>query len=405
MPTPASAIFRRIKYKAETTYGTIPALSGSQAIRRVEFSPDLTKDTFQSNELRTDQQIADFRHGARKTGGTLRGEVSPKAYADFLAAVLRKDFVATAALTGLSLTLAVSTHPVYTLTRGSGDFLTSGVKVGDVVRLTAGTWNAANLNVNLLVVGMTSTVLTVIVANNKTLTAEGPIASSTLTVVGKRAWVPTSGHTDKSFSIESWFSDLSRSEMYTGMKPTRVSFALPATGMATVEIEFAGQNVVTYTTEQFTSPTAAPSFGVAAAANGLLVIGGQQQTVVRDLSININGNYSGEPVVGSNQIPFQFPGRIVVDGQFTAYFDSTTLRDAFLNETEQSLAVLLTSDNSDNADFVSITLPRIKLGSASKNDAADGIVQTFNFQALLKSTGGSGTDSEQTTIVIQDSQA
>ena len=101
----------------------------------------------------------------------------------------------------------------------------------------------------------------------------------------------------------------------------------------------------------------------------------------------------------------QFPGRVIVTGQFTAYFDSVTLRDAFINETEIDLFAAFTTDNTAAADFVAIGLPRIKLGSAGKSDGETGIVQTFQYQALLDTTGGAGTDSEKTTIVVQDSQA
>lgn len=411
MPNPATAIFRQIKYKVESTYGTIPSpLSGSQAIRRVEFSPDLTKETYQSAELRTDQQVADFRHGARRAGGTLRGELSPKAYADFLACLLRKTWAATSALSGLSSTLAIDgAAPDYTLS-GSGFLTGNTVKAGDVIRITAGSWNAANMNVNLLVRDVVSaSSLKVTCLNGKTLVPEGPIASTTISIVGKKTYVPTSGHTDISYTIESYFADLTKSEMYTGMKPVSAALALPSTGMSTIDLAFAGQNVTTYGAEQFTSPTAAPTYGVAAAVNGVLAVGGAgavaRQTVVRDLSININGNFGGSPVIGSNQVPFQFPGRVTVDGQFTAFFDSITLRDAFLNETELQLMAVLTADNGDAADFVAFSLPRIKVGSASKNDAQDGIVQTFSYTALLQGSGGSGTKYDQTTIAIQDSQA
>ncbi len=401
----ASAIFRRLKYKQETNYGQIPAPSGSTLLRRVEFSPGITKDIFESSEVRTDQQSTLPRHGARRATGTLRGELSPGAYAPFLAALLRRDFTTTTALTGLSLTLAVATHPTYTLTRGSGDYLASGLKIGDVIRITAGTWNAANLNVNLLVTNLTATVATVVVINNKTLVAEGPIASSTLTVVGKRTFVPASGHIDRSFTIESFFADLSLSEMYVGNKPARMTLSLPATGIATVEIEFSGKGVQTFAAEQFTSPNAAPAYQVTTAANGRLVLGGALQTVVRDLSITIDGNVTGQPVVGSDDIPFQALGQVRVTGQFSAFFDSAAQRDAFLNETTQSLAVVLTSTNADNADFISIALPLIKTTSAEKNDAADGIVQTIAFAAGVNESGGNGTATEATTIVVQDSQA
>jgi hypothetical protein len=54
---------------------------------------------------------------------------------------------------------------------------------------------------------------------------------------------------------------------------------------------------------------------------------------------------------------------------------------------------------------MTFVLPRIKLGGASKNDGESGIVQTIPFTALFNSAGGSGTTTEQTTIVVQDSAA
>ena len=43
----------------------------------------------------------------------------------------------------------------------AGDFLTGGFKIGDVIRLSVGTFNALNLNKNLLIVALTATVATV----------------------------------------------------------------------------------------------------------------------------------------------------------------------------------------------------------------------------------------------------
>ena len=173
----ASGVFKQLTYKTELTYGTAPAASGAQSLRRVTSDLNVTKDTYQSNEIRTDQQMQDMRHGVRRVAGTINGELSPGTYADFMAAALRRDFAAMAALTGLSITIAGSGP--YTLTRSAGDFLASGIKKGDIVRLTAGSFNAANLNKNLLVTAMTSTVLTVRVLNGSALVTEGPIASAT----------------------------------------------------------------------------------------------------------------------------------------------------------------------------------------------------------------------------------
>jgi hypothetical protein len=400
----ATGVAKQLRYKVEATYGTAPGASGAQLLRRVTSDLGLSKDTYESNEIRSDYQVADFRHGVRRVGGNIKGELSPGTYKDFIAAALRKDFAAVSALTGLSLTIAASGSN-YTITRAAGSYLTDGVKVGDVIRITAGAVNANNLSKNALVVSLTALVATVYVLNGLTMTAEGPIASCTVTVVGKKTYVPTSGHTDKSYSIEDWYSDISQSELFTGCKVNMLGLNLPPTGMAEIDLGFIGQNLTTAASAYYTSPTAATSSGVVAAVNGALIVGGSVVAICTGMNFSVEGGLTGDPVVGANTIPNVFPGRVKVSGQFTAYFENGTLRDNFVNEDEISLAVVMTTSNAKDAEFLSIVLPRIKLGSAGKSDGEQGIVQTFDFTALFKSTGGAGTDSEQSTIVVQDSLA
>jgi len=400
----ATGVAKQLAYKAETTWGTVPAASGAQALRRVTSDLNLTKQTYQSAEIRTDYQVADFRHGVRSVAGTVRGELSPGTYEDFLAAALRKTFTAVTNITGLSLTIAAS-GDYYTVTRSSGSYLSDGIKVGQVVRLTAGSLAAGNLNKNLLVVGLTALAATVLVLNGSTLTAEGPIASCTMSVPGKESYVPTSGHTDSSFAIEHWFSDIAQSEVFSGCKVNSVGIALPPSGISTIEFGFMGKDVTTAAAQYFTSPSAASTSGVVAAVNGAVAVNGTRVALLTGLQINIAGGMTAEPVVGSNTFPDIFEGRVVVSGQFSAYFEDATLRDLFLNETEASIVAAFTTANTAAADFLSITLPRIKVGGASKDDGEKGIVQTFPFQALLNTSGGSGTSSHATTIAIQDSLA
>lgn len=400
----ASGVAKQVRYKVEAIYGTAPGATGAQLLRRVESSLDMSKDTYESNEIRTDFQVSDFRHGVRKVGGSLKGELSPKTYADFIAASLRRDFAAVTAIASLSITVAASGSN-YTLTRGTGSYLTDGVKIGDVVRLTAGTFNASSLNKNLYVIGLTALVATVAVLNGSTLTAEGPISSATLTIVGKKTYVPVTGHTDKSFSVEHWFSDVAQSELFTGCKIGSVAVQLPPTGMATVDFGLAGKDITTGTAAYYTTPTAATSTGIVAAVNGILLVGGVRIATCTGLDFKIDGGYSGDPVVGSNTVPAQLPGTVKISGQFSAYFENATLRDAFIDETEISLMAALTTSNDAAADFLAFTFPRIKLGGAAKNDGQKGLIATFPFTALLNSAGGTGTSSEQTTLMVQDSQA
>jgi hypothetical protein len=100
-----------------------------------------------------------------------------------------------------------------------------------------------------------------------------------------------------------------------------------------------------------------------------------------------------------------FPGRIMASGQFTAYFEDVTLRDAFLNETDTSAIIALSADNSATADFLTLTMPRIKVNGHTLSDGEGGLVATIPFQALLPTTGGSTFQNELTTISIHDSAA
>ncbi len=402
----ASGVAKQLRYKAESAWGTAAGTASGKLLRRVESTIDLAKDTYASAEIRSDYQVADFRHGVRRVGGNIRGELSPGTYADFIAAALRRDFAAVSSLTGLSLTIA-GTAPNQTITRGSGDFLTGGIKIGHVIRLTAGSFTAGNLNNNMLVTAVTATVLTVRTLNGSTITNEGPIATSTVEVTGKCTYTPTTGHTDKSFSVEHWFADIAQSELFTGCKVGSLGVSLPPTGMATIDMALMGKDIVTATAEYFAtgSLTALTSTGCLAAVNGVLLVGGTAVATCTGISLQIDGGMSSDPVVGANTVPGIFPGRVNVTGQFTAYFESATLRDLFVNETASSLVVALTAASDNNSAFLTLVLPRIKVGGASKSDGERGLVATFPFQALYNSAGGAGISTEATTLYVQDSAA
>lgn len=398
----ASGVFKQVSYKVETTYGVVPAASAAQAMRRVTSSLNLSKDTYQSNEIRTDFQVSDLRHGLRKVGGTIAGELSAKTYGDFIAAALKKDFVAGVAVTGASITVG-GIAGAWTITRAAGSFLTDGVKIGDVVRLTAGTFNAANLNKNILLTNATALTLTGVVLNASTLTAEGPVASATVTVVGKKTMVPQTAHTDKSFSVEHWHPDVPASEVFAGCKVSKVSFSLPATGMATTSVEFAGKDATPSATQYFTSPTAATTTGCMAAVNGVVMVGGASGGTITGMTLDMACGQSSEPGIGSNTADQTATGRVVVTGQITAKFDSTALRDAFYNETEISAYAVFTANNSANSDFVAFSIGRLKLSGADKDDGEKILIQTIPFQALLNINGGPAVATDLTTITVQDS--
>ena len=394
----ASGINKIVSYKKETTFGTLPSASGAQTIRRVSSSFNLTKETYQSEEIRTDYQLTDFRHGVRAVEGNISGELSAGAYSDFLASSLARNWTA-ATPSGLGNMTIASVAGTYTITRNTGSFLTDGVRVGNGIRLTGFATN--NNNKNLLVIALTATVATVVALNGATLTPEIVASGGTYTVSGETTYAPTTGHTDDSYSFESWQSDIGQSEVFVGNKVNTVGIALPATGLTTVDLSFMGQDLKQRSTSQyFTSPTAQGNNGIFAAVNGALIVNGSPVALVTAANININRNMTSEAVVGSNIKPEIYEGRIIVDGDFSTLYQDGTFAGYFDTEAEISLVVALTANSLPNSEFMSFTLPRLKLSTDTKDDGEKGIVSQNSFQAL-KGNGMNGF--EATTIMIQDS--
>jgi hypothetical protein len=398
----AVGVAKQLRFKKESTWGTAAGASGAQILRRVTSDIDLRKDTYQSNELRTDYQINDFRHGKRGVAGTIRGELSPGTYQALFAAALRAG-PSTAATTGAINTVTAAVGPPGTFTRSSGSFLTDGFRVGDIVRWTGWATTGVNNNArNYRITALSAAVMTVTGTGDEVVAAKAAGDSVTCTVVCKKIVAPSTGHTDDSFTIEHRFSDIAQSEYFTGCKVGSIALSLPPTGMATIEIGVMGKDMTTGTSAYFTSPTAATTQTVVAAVNGVLRVGGVDVANVTGLTINLDAGMSTGTVVGSNTTPGIFPGPIQVSGQMTAYFEDAVYRDAFLNETEMQLIVTLETSTAINTDFVTINLPRIKFGGASKSDGPQALQMTLPFVALL-GTGASGT-TDATTIVVQDSQ-
>jgi hypothetical protein len=393
---------KQVGYKKETTWGVLAGNTSGKLLRRVTASFNLAKEAYESGEIRTDRQVSDFRHGVRSAEGSLNGELSAASYADFMGSVVGKDFTAVTLGSAVSCTVTVS-GTTYTIVRSTGSWITDGVKVGMVVR-AAGLTTVADNARNLLVASITATNLVVVPLNGVALTAQGTGTSVTITAPGKQTFVPATGHTDDSYTVEEFYSDIAQSEVYTGMKVNNIAVQLPATGLSTVDIGFAGKDLAQNGTSQyFTSPTAQGSTGIFAAVNGVMLVAGAPVALVTSADFAIERATENANVVGSNSVADIFTGRIRVTGNLSVYFQDAAFRDYFDDETPVSIVLTMTADSSATANFIAFTLPKVKLGSFSKDDGELGIVASSSFQALLNDVTTAGLPA--TTIQIQDSAA
>lgn len=399
----SQGVSKQIRIKKETTWGVLPGATGARVLRRVKGNFNLKKESYESDEIRTDFQTADMRHGSRSVEGSLSAELSPGSYADLMGSVLAKDFVTGATAASLSVTIAASGSN-FTITRATGSWLTDGFFVGNVVRLTGAGLNVANVSNNALILSMTALALTVRVLSSTPMVAEGPIASVTATVAGKHSFAPLTGHTNDSYTVEEWYSDISESEVSTGLKVGSVDIKVPTTGLVTADFAFMGKDLLqTGSSAYFTSPSSPSTTGIFSSASGAVVVNGTPVALITDIDIKIERNQEAASVVGADTASDIFVGRIGVSGSFGAYFDSGAMRDYFKNESVVTLSLALVTGSAKNADVVTITLPAVKINSADKEDAELGTMGQYEFKALLNSVTTAGLVGS--TILIQDSAA
>lgn len=401
MPVQAQ-VETQVIFRAETTFGVPPVATGAQIVRRVSSSLNFTKDTFASNEVRSDQQVSDMRHGSRSVRGGIDGELSTVSYDEFLEAALRGTWTAGVSAapaqfaTGVTVANAGANS---TLTfAGAGNLLNIGFKIGDVVRLTGFT-TPANNGRNLRIVALTGTVMTVF---PQITAAASQAAGWAVAVAGRKL---LNGVQRRSFTIEQALPQAPLFERFLGCRVNGFTMNAQPNGMTTVSFDFMGRDYIPQGTQYFTSPAVEQNTGILSGVDGALRLNGEEQAVVTGLQLSLTNNLNMQPVIGSVLVPDIFYGRSVVTGSVSAYIEDADLVNAFVNEAEVDLVAVLQASGAAPQEFISFNMQRIKFSGAQKTIGPDGgVIAQFPFQALLR-TGGSGQAHDQTTLAIQRSNA
>lgn len=383
--------------------------AGSQYMRRVtsQFSKDTA--TYENNEIATHQQSTGVAYGLKSASGKISGLLSPSSYKLFMASALRNDFAA-GATTGAIITVAavVTTGVQGTFTRSAGSYLTDGFKIGDVVRWTGwATTGVPNNSANMLIIALTATVMTV--TRFDTIAIGPKVAGDSVTclVVGKKSVAPLTGHTNDYFTVEEWYSDITKSELFTDVKVGQIDVGLPATGNSTIGLTLIGLARTKGNAQVLTGPTAQTSTAVLAASNGLLLVNGAIVTNVTGITFSINDTtVLGDAVVGSNSAGDLSVGRIKITGQFTGLFDSTTISDLYDAQTPIGLiSVLMDATSNPLSDFIVFNMGRIKITSDPVDDGEKNLIRTYSFTAEINTAGGAALANDNTICSIQDSAA
>ncbi|MBX3579919.1 MAG: hypothetical protein KF723_22175 [Rhizobiaceae bacterium] len=384
-----------------------PGASGAQVLRRVSSGLTLSKDTYQSAEVREDRQIADFRHGVKRVQGSISGELSPLTYEQLFEASLRGTWAAAITADQTDFTSVSADASASKFIFSAGNPVSKGFRVGMGIRFSD-LLDADNNGKTFVITGFggTSNREVSVVPAPDTMTDD---ASFALTSVGRSLIIPATNHVKRKVAVEHYLADKDIALLFTECRVGGFNVQLPPTGMATVDFEMMGRDMETYEDSAapfFTSPTAPTTTGILASVNGLLRVSGETVGIVTGLNIQHQMELTGDPVIGSNLLPDILAGRSNISGQMTAFFEDLDLIDDFRNESQIEILAFLTTTNAADAPAMTFFLPRVKLGGSDLPAEGEGAqvitlpFQALRYEAVAAATGGI----ENTTIQIWDSQ-
>lgn len=402
--TIAGDLFQSVVFKKQTALKDKADAAGAQVLRRVSSDLNLGRTLFESNEINPSQQLRDARLGVKAVAGTIEGELSPGTFQDPIASVLRGAFATAAtSTTGVDVAVTGTTSTITLTSSALSTFITDGLRVGNVIRIT-GLAETGNNSNNIVIKSLTELELVGVFLNGTLTVSELAGSVFIITEVGKSVTTPTSSHERDYYTIEHVYSDVTQSEQFVDSVFTGLTFGVTPDGMTTISLPVMALDQDTSTSAYFTSPEVATTTGITAGPNGSIFINGVAQAAVTGVSdITIDGQYVPQDVIGTTVGPDIMPGVLKVTGTLTALFQDGTERDLFLGETEVSVLLVMTVDDTATADFVSITIPRIKFSDAAKSVSNNALLQTMPFQALENTSTTTGIPLG--TLIYQDSQA
>ncbi len=351
-----------VALKRETTTGVAPVtVTGAQQLRITD-SPGLQLDraVIQSAERRDDGLRSMGRLGGKSVAGSYNTELTVGGATDILFEAIMRSTFATAVVIGFATmtTVAIATNEVVA---AGGSWITQGVKVGDIFRIT-GTTVAADNNTNKRVTALTTLTITTATGAFTTLAAT---VTGTITVLRKVVTATTP--TRYTHAVEQYDQDTDLSELFLGCRLTGVRLSLKPGQMATAQYTFQGMDrtaLATGTSPFYTSPTLTTDLGLVA-DDATIRYNGAQVATFTGCDIDFQIAAAGQPVIGSFVSPDIFDNDLTVTGTITGLrsdFSNLTLYDA---ETEFGLGILLEELETAPKDCLSFWFPRVKISGLS----------------------------------------
>jgi len=403
-----------VAFKVQSAKGTQSTGSGGTQLRVTGGQGGrLTKSVTESAEVRQDAMSTRGRHGAQQTAGSHETELSLGNIPTIMESLMRGTFSSadtviddeTAGMS--SATLSVSSNVI---TASGGSFITSGLRVGQIIRESEGL-DSADQNKNMRITALTATALTVARIDGVDLTdAAGPISAYTFTITGRTLINPAAGAlVERYYTIEEHELAIDGSEIFTDCKFTGMEFSMQPNGMFMANPSWVGtgqfETLTSGSAPLLTSPSVTTGEPMAA-IDAHVRIGSSHIVDLTSFSLTLDTQPTADPVVASAYAPDVFLGAFRIGMELGMLREDLADVTAFLNETPSDLSVIIQEPETAPADFISLYVPNFTFGSVDKSplsNAGGPRTQTISIPPALVGKDETGGAYYPTMLLFQTS--
>lgn len=407
-----------VSYKAQAGFGQQASGSGGLALRIAGGAGGrMTKNSVSPREIRRDQQRTLGRHGFQRTAGAYDDMDLSVGLADPVLLAVMRGAWSSANVAITEATVGGPTEITTTTTEivgNTGSWIDAGLRIGMVIRLT-GHSTAGNNGINLMIIGLTATTITV-----ASLTSAAPLTLNavadtafTITIPGRTLIRPAPGSLTKTFfTIEEHEYDIDASEVFTNCVWNSIRFGFTADNIISFSPAWVGtgdfETLSGGSAPLLTSPTV-PTGRPLAVVDARLLYNGTSVADLVSMSLTLDNKVTAGQVAMANTSPAAFPGQMAISGSMEVWRPDLSKVAAFDDETPLSLHILAVEDQSDpDSAFVSIFLPRMTIGGVAKSalgQEGGPRTQTLEFPEALVGVDERGGAYDPTMIRIQVSNA
>jgi len=369
-----------LAYVEESTFGVTP--SGPPTLQNMRYTQESlvqATEVVQSQEIRSDRQVPDHVRTGIRAEGDIGLELSYGAYDDLLQAALQSaDWSAEESVAAADTGVSAATSDDSFNHTSSWD---NDPSAGDIIKVSG--FTEAGNNGYFRVVSVSGSNKIVV---NRNLTDE--VAGDSVTIENLSAI--TNGTTQKSYSIEKTFEDLSNIfEVLTGLTVNALSLNVQPDQIITGNFGFLGKSAASSaSTVGDGSNTAAPTDDVMNAIDHIAaVVEGGSDYDITQFSLELANNLRARQQVGTLGAVSIGAGTVEITGTLQAYFNNSTVMDKYLNFTETE--IMIVAEDGNGKAYV-IDLPAVKYtqGQRVAGGINQDVIADMQFSAKRSGTYG-----------------